>query len=602
MKFKQQILWLFTVCVVLLIAPLHSVANTWEEPVSLQSTYDSTKEWTITFSQDVDSTSIIDKTLYIQNAKNENIGIQTTINDKKVIVTPEANYTPGDYTLYLTDGILAKDGHPLKNTKFQFTILPTIYEESFEVTNTSDSDVTVTIPTGGHFVIYNKHGEVYTSSLDSTQETLRPTDKMFASYLNAPNETITGKNIKVTKTYTPAFAMQEVAQNQSYHFSNTTDYKNIVIVRDENRSVKFSYAAYDAKDYSYLYQYAELVPYASVKKEIDYEAKGNLLVTNEDTGTLEVFVPALATTIQNTAEQAVAHHVLDVAKHVQTTNKGLQQQTKFSVKEHLTNDTKGYYDIATYDTNGRGHASKSSTSTITSSLDISISGETNLTNTGENSITLYGPERHTQFKATDQPALANYSLAPGSHVNVTNAGAPSPTTWFYFDSYKDNDSKGYYNITTYRPTGEGFATTGANSTISTSQDIHTNGETVVTNSGKNELLLFGPAYHTQFTATDEAALEIHTLELGQSVTVKNEGYPSNVSTFSVKAHVHADEEGEYTYTEHKSSGDPYSGTSKTQFIPNSINVYADGYTTITNIGKNTLTLFGAKHFTQFIIE
>lgn len=104
-----------------------------------QSTNDVNKKWTVSFSGELDESSITNENVYVQDQEGNLVNISTKIVDKKLEVTPINPYVVNaSYTLFLKSSLKSITEKVLsKNTKFTFTILPTEEELTGDVTISS---------------------------------------------------------------------------------------------------------------------------------------------------------------------------------------------------------------------------------------------------------------------------------------------------------------------------------------------------------------------------------------------------------------------------------------------------------------------------------
>ena len=109
--------------------PVESLAaaetNEWKT-IESKSTDDTHKEWTITFSHDVDETSVkANDNVYVKNAKGDIVLIETVITGNEVIISSDMPYEVNEsYTLYIESSIQSTSKKNLiKNTKFEFDVV-----------------------------------------------------------------------------------------------------------------------------------------------------------------------------------------------------------------------------------------------------------------------------------------------------------------------------------------------------------------------------------------------------------------------------------------------------------------------------------------------
>ncbi|MCP1143693.1 DUF5050 domain-containing protein [Lysinibacillus endophyticus] len=131
----------------------------WVE-ISSKSTTDLNKPWTITFSKDVDKSSVNLSTLYVVDSKGLILEVNTpVVNGNQIVVTPKHSYIAGEtYTLYLKN-IKSSSGETLKDTKFNFTVLetnnaPKLVKEIPNQSTTVGENLTINL--GDYFVDTDK--------------------------------------------------------------------------------------------------------------------------------------------------------------------------------------------------------------------------------------------------------------------------------------------------------------------------------------------------------------------------------------------------------------------------------------------------------------
>lgn len=126
-KLKKISMLLSTFLLTILIGLPLSVEYTFAEEqqwieVEEKTTTDVVKPWKITFSKNVDSTSINESNLFVYSEQGEPVELNAPVTSgNQVVFTPKKPYIAGEYTLYLTN-IRSVDGDILKNTKFNFAV------------------------------------------------------------------------------------------------------------------------------------------------------------------------------------------------------------------------------------------------------------------------------------------------------------------------------------------------------------------------------------------------------------------------------------------------------------------------------------------------
>ena len=94
---------------------------------SADESYYADKVWTITFSTEVDPKTINEDTIYVTDASGQRVNNVKPLADytkKRVTVDALDDYTPGDYTLHITNGVKNSRGEDLKQTMSKaFTII-----------------------------------------------------------------------------------------------------------------------------------------------------------------------------------------------------------------------------------------------------------------------------------------------------------------------------------------------------------------------------------------------------------------------------------------------------------------------------------------------
>ncbi|SOB90675.1 Ig-like domain-containing protein [Ureibacillus xyleni] len=80
-------------------------------------TYEPTKQWTISFSTEIDASTVTPTTIYVTNKEGQKAAVATKVEGSKIYLSaPASGYVSGEtYTLHITDAVKAKSGSKLKN-------------------------------------------------------------------------------------------------------------------------------------------------------------------------------------------------------------------------------------------------------------------------------------------------------------------------------------------------------------------------------------------------------------------------------------------------------------------------------------------------------
>lgn len=552
------------------------------------------KSFTITFSQDVEPETVTDENIYVHNNLQQKIPVKVELKKNIVTVTPTEPYKVGDYFLYFTDGLKSINGTNFKNTRFSFTIAPTIYSDSFEVENTVNKQIELDIPSGGHYVVYNEYGKLRYAGVDSSTAYLESKDKMILSFIEPFANKLVYDNAAVKETDVPAFLSQKMSKGESFEFVNTSDARSKFFVIEGSRDVKFSLADYDNLGHSYFFLLNTNTDYNGIK-EISPSEQGSVVLSTISEGVIQVLTPTLVSSIKTINEHAVNSYTLQPGEHVVVTNQNATADTKINVKQQQ--DALGYFEYAMYFDEDYAHANKGTTF-YERTLEVTKGQKTLMTNSGDEPITIFGPAKHTQFTSSTKPALVNYVLKPNQGVQVTNSGTSKLRTELKIQEHKSELEKGRYSIAVYEESGVGHAKEDSTSTIPKSEDVYQNGTTIVTNSSNVDITVYGPAEYTQLTETKEAALEMVILSPGESVEVTNFNYPHSRSSVYINGMIGKLERGSFSYEIHQEDGTKSQSEGKLHLIGSSIDVHTSGKTIITNTGEETFTIYGAKRFTS----
>ncbi len=89
------------------------------------TTYEPTKQWSISFSTEIDASTVSPSSIYVTNKAGQKVAVTAKVDGSKIYLSaPATGYVSGEtYILHITDAIKAKSGSKLKNgiTK-EFTI------------------------------------------------------------------------------------------------------------------------------------------------------------------------------------------------------------------------------------------------------------------------------------------------------------------------------------------------------------------------------------------------------------------------------------------------------------------------------------------------
>lgn len=217
--------------------------------------------------------------------------------------------------------------------------------------------------------------------------------------------------------------------------------------------------------------------------------------------------------------------------------------------------------------------------TLLNRIDLNQLAAAFITNKGVEPIVIKGPFLSTSYEAGAEEALVTKVLAPGKSVVGKNIN----------NDYNDISiiGDGSYDYATYSGNGytQQFNREVMASQFATRVGIHGNGESIITNSGKKPLVLFGPKRLSTLDEINEVALKRNEILPNEKTTLTNNSFSYIEVILSGN--------GKYEYTLFTREGEIQSSGKRTlinAFINKEV-LPPNGVLEIVNTGDDLITSF-----------
>lgn len=221
-------------------------------------------------------------------------------------------------------------------------------------------------------------------------------------------------------------------------------------------------------------------------------------------------------------------------------------------------------------------------------------GQMIVSNEKDTPFTLYVPAKGTTMVKTNEQALTTYTLAAGENAVVTST---EPLVNNGTANHFEMTGSGRYHKAAYSTDVTTLADYRQDQTINgtNTENVYEDGETVIQNVGNTSLKLYGAAKFTTIQSTKEAALTYYTLLPLQTVkvTAQDGSAMRDVSIYDTTA------TGQYRTKQYVKNTLKDDRATNMQQSLDTVLIYKDGSTTITNTGGTTLDIFGPARYVQF---
>lgn len=626
MNYLKKLLHIFLVGLLWCALPLHNQANAqtsdyqqWTGSQKEYHLYDDVR--TITFSHPVSETSLQivggTKPITLWDVTNPEKKQQLTIN----LAVMDDN--PNKVTVSLANGEEYIDGHHYsllieKDVKpsssnarlkqpiqYDFTMVylhPEVvtFAENYKITNTSRGLKSIKIPHNAYTVITNEYGDIEGGDSQASSVLLYAGSSAFVSYLDKPINPIVGTDdIAVEKTDYAAYTGLKLYERNSVEMTNHHEYKGDVIsyIGDRENSTVHSRAKYPKLNTTD--PNAQSIPTYKkpVTKDMDTIRLGigeQTVVTNEDHERLYVFSPNTSfnfTTLKETSDEAVTSVTATPGDKFQFNS----TETTDSSFVYLHDQTKkGAYSFVSY--NDQESYNRGLNKAVYDYGDdvfrFRTQGDLLVENTGVTNVTLYAPSRFVTINKTTEELFTTHTIKPEEKVKFTSTDNINPS----YVGVRDLSKRGVFSYAAYAKDELKFED--YNRKVDNHSDdripVPQNGETILKNAGKTDLLLYGEKRFTAIESVTEEPFSEVTINPGESLNVTtsqekiftrlNLKDPSRKGTFS------------YQQIDKKGSSE---NTSSFTFGSADISIDKNYVTLVKNTGPTPIVAYGAGRFITY---